>query len=74
MKKASPHPQPFLMRRSLLVHTIYSLFIVEDGCMQLTQGGPEIKYISQEGMLVKGSLLAEHSEARPSGYLVSMEH
>lgn len=62
------------MRQSLLVHTVYSLFIVEDGCMQLTQGGPEIKYISHKGMSVKGSLLAKPSGACPSLYLISMEH
>jgi len=29
------------------------------GCIQLTQGGPEIKYLLQEGMSGKGSLLVK---------------
>ena len=30
------------------------------GCIQLTQGGPEIKYLSQKGIPGKGSLLARY--------------
>jgi hypothetical protein len=37
------------------------LFIVENGNIQLTQGGPEIKYVLQEGMSGKGNLLAKPS-------------
>jgi hypothetical protein len=48
-------------RQTLLVQTAYSLFIVENGYIPLTQGGPEIKYLLQEEMSRKGSLLAKPS-------------
>jgi hypothetical protein len=34
---------------------------MENGCNPLPQGGPEIKYLLQEGMSDKGSLLAKPS-------------
>ena len=54
-------PWWFLMRQFLLVHTVYSLFIVENWCIALTWIGPETKYLLQEGMYGKGSLLAKPS-------------
>jgi hypothetical protein len=42
------------------------------GCIELTQGEPEIKYILQEGMPRKESLLAKPTD--PSRYLISMEN
>lgn len=38
-------------RQSWLVHTVYLLCIVENGCIQLPQGGPEIKHLVQEECL-----------------------
>lgn len=32
-------------RQSMLIQTIQSLFIMENGCIQPPQGGPEIKYL-----------------------------
>lgn len=46
----------------LRVQSVYSLFIMENGYIQLTLGGPEIKCLLQEGMSVKGSLLAKPLE------------
>ena len=51
-------------RDSPWFQTIYWLFIVENGCIPPSQGGPEIKYLLQEGMSGKGSLLT-----KPSGPL-----
>ena len=45
---------------------------MENGCIQLTQGGPEIKYLLQEGMSRKGSLLAKLSGLLR--YLISMKN
>lgn len=44
-------------RQSFLVHIVYSLFIVENGCIPLPQGESEIKYLLQEGLSGKRSLL-----------------
>lgn len=35
--------------------TVYGLFMVENGCVPTSQGGPEIKYLLQGGMPEKGS-------------------
>lgn len=40
------------------------LFILKNGCIPTSHGGPEIKYLLQRGMSGKGSLLT-----RPSGPL-----
>jgi hypothetical protein len=53
-------PQWFLMREIVLTYP-NCLFIVENGGIQLTQGGSEIKYLLQEGMSGKESLLAKPS-------------
>ena len=66
-----------LCRQRLFLHVTHSWFDERDSpclsklfihgrkeCIQLTQGGPEIKYLLQEGMSGKGSLLA-----KPSGPL-----
>lgn len=37
------------------------LLKVKNGCIPLTQGGPEMKYLLQEGMSKKGTLLAKTS-------------
>ena len=34
---------------------------MENGCISIPEGGPEIKYLLQGGMSEKGSLLAKHS-------------
>ena len=46
---------------------------MENGFISTPQGGPEIKYLLQEGMSGKGSLLAKLSQG-PSGYLISIEN
>jgi hypothetical protein len=51
-------------RDSPCFQTVYWLFIMENGCMPTSQLGPEIKYLLQERMSGKGSLLA-----KPSGPL-----
>ena len=48
-------------RDSPWFQTIYWLFIVENGCIPTSQGGPEIKYLLQGGMSENRSLLTKHS-------------
>jgi hypothetical protein len=45
-------------RESPCLSKLFIFFIVKNRCIQFTQGGPEIKYLWQEGMSGKGSLLA----------------
>lgn len=45
--------------KRILIHTVYWLFIMENGCIPPPQSGPEIKYVLQERMSGKGSLLAK---------------
>lgn len=56
-----PHSGSWWEREFFLVHIVYSLFIVENGCIPLPQGEPEIKYLLQEGLSGKGTLLVEPS-------------
>ena len=46
---------------------------MENGCILTPQGGPEIKYLLQEGVSKKGSLLTKQT-LRASRYLISMEN
>jgi hypothetical protein len=50
-----------LDERERVLSCLNCLLIMEKWCIQLTQGGPEIKYLLQEGMSGKGSLLAKPS-------------
>ena len=61
----APHSSSKWKRQSAFIHTIYWLFIVENGCILTFQGGPKIKCPFRGGMSEKGSLLA-----KPSGPLV----
>lgn len=38
-------------KQSMLIQTIQSLFIMENGCIQPPQGGPEIKYLCRKECL-----------------------
>jgi hypothetical protein len=49
-------------RDSPWLQTVYCLVTMENGCIPPSQGGPEIKYLLQEGMSGKGSSLAKPSE------------
>jgi hypothetical protein len=43
------------MRETVLAYPYcYSLFIVDEGCIQLLQGGPEIEYLLKEGNVWEG--------------------
>lgn len=59
MTNASSHGGPWWERQPLLVHTVYSLLIVGNGCIQLLQGGPESKYLFQGGVSMERSLLTK---------------
>jgi hypothetical protein len=56
--------------RNIVLAYPYCFLAVEDGCIQLLQGGPELKYFLQEGMSRKGSLLSKPSG--PSTYSINM--
>jgi hypothetical protein len=52
------------MKETVLGSEPFIGFIVKNGCVPTSQGGPEIKYLLQGGMSRKWSLLA-----KPSGLL-----
>jgi hypothetical protein len=58
------HGGSWWKKQSIFIHTIYWLFIMENGCIPTSQSGPEIKYLLHEKTSGKGSLLA-----KPSGPL-----
>lgn len=59
--KVSPHSSLWWDRESLLVQTVYLVFIMENVCIQLTEGELEIKYPLQKGYSGKGSPLTQSS-------------
>jgi hypothetical protein len=61
--RSSPCSPCSWWKRQSLVPVCW-LFLMENGCMPASQGGPEINYILQGGMSRKDSLLA-----KPSGLL-----
>lgn len=57
-------------RQSWIVHTVYSLCIVENGCIQLPQGGPEMNTLWRKNVW-EGIWLNSQG---PSRYLISTEN
>jgi hypothetical protein len=62
----------WLNRQSMLIHIVYWLFIVENGCISPPQGGPEIKYLLKEGMSRREAYWL--NSKGPPRYLISMEN